>query len=580
MIDGAIDSASRARRAWGVTVLFVALTIFLTYPLAFRAGTTVVGADPDTELFMWTLSWDTHALTHQPLAIFDANIFYPYARTLAYSENLIGSALVAAPVLWVTGNPVLALNLVTLLSVVLCGVGAYVLARRVGVGCAGALVAGVVFAFAPARFFRISQLHLTTVQWIPFALASLHAYLDRGRARDLRWAVAWFTLQAITSGHGAVFLLVATLALLAYRVALGEPLRLKARFHDLGAAGALLLAPAVLVLLPYRHVQVEMGLRRGPENWAPTTESFLASPTHVQTMILSLVPEWRVNELASAILFPGFLPILLAVLAFICRPRKTALQHPEGTLPGDRRGTLRSRATALRRDPTTFYAVLTLSAALLASGPPLGLWPFVYWLPGLNFIRVPSRFMILAVLGLAVLAGFGFDRVRKSIAPKRHRLVAVIAVTLLVVEFTAIPFGVVPYEVKRPAVDRWLNGQPKPFSIAEVPVMPNERYQTAYMLHSLAHWQRTVHGYSGMRPRLHDLLYKRLARFPDEESLTSLAELHVTYIVVHIAEYQPDEWPAIEDRIKRYPTWLTLEYQDREARVYALRQRPTDARKP
>jgi hypothetical protein len=41
-------------------------------------------------------------------------------------------------------------------------------------------------------------------------------------------------------------------------------------------------------------------------------------------------------------------------------------------------------------------------------GPPLGIWPLVYWLPGLNFIRVPSRFTILALLGLAVLAAFGF----------------------------------------------------------------------------------------------------------------------------------------------------------------------------
>jgi len=569
MIDGAIESASRAHRAWRVAVLFVALTIVLTHPLAFRAGSTVIGADPDTELFMWTLVWDTHALTHRPLAIFDANIFYPYARTLAYSENLIGSGLLAAPVLWVTGNPVLALNLVTLLSIVLCGAGAYVLARRVGVGYAGALVAGLVFAFSPARFFRISQLHLTTVQWMPFALASLHAYLDGGRARDLRWAVAFFTLQALTSGHGAVFLLVATLALLAYRAALGQPLALKSRVRDLGVTGALLLAPAVLVILPYRHVQVEMGLRRGLENWAPTAESFLASPTHVQTFLLSLVPGWRVNEHASAILFPGFLPILLAVLAFAHRPRKVSAPAAR---PRALRDTLQPWASALRQDPAVFYALLTLGAVLLAAGPPLGLWPFVYWLPGMNFIRVPSRFMILAVLGLAVLAGVGFDRTMKSIAPQRHRLLVLITMALLVVEFTAIPFGVVPYQVKRPAVDRWLDGQPKPFSIAEVPVLPNERYQTAYMLHSMAHWQRTVHGYSGMRPPLHDLLYTQLTRFPDVDSLKSLAELHVTYIVVHIDEYPPGEWPAIEARIGQYETWLALVYQSRDARVYSLRR--------
>ena len=114
---------------------------------------------------------------HQPFAIFDANMYFPQAHTLAYSENLIGSAMFAAPVVWLTGNLALGLNVVALLSVVLCGTGTYVLARRLGVRPAFAIIAGLVFAFSPPRFFRLGQAHLTVVQWIPFGLAFLHAYL-------------------------------------------------------------------------------------------------------------------------------------------------------------------------------------------------------------------------------------------------------------------------------------------------------------------------------------------------------------------------------------------------------------------
>ena len=58
------------------------------------------------------------SLTHYPgtggpLVDFDANTFYPEHRTLAYQENLIGSAFFAAPVLWLTSNPVLAANFVS-----------------------------------------------------------------------------------------------------------------------------------------------------------------------------------------------------------------------------------------------------------------------------------------------------------------------------------------------------------------------------------------------------------------------------------------------------------------------------------
>ena len=100
-------------------------------PFSLAPGSLVLADLPDTHLFIWTLAWDAHAFLHQPLSIFDANIYYPYANTLAYSENLIGSAFFAAPIIWLTGDLVLAMNLTALLTCVLCGVGAYLLARQV-----------------------------------------------------------------------------------------------------------------------------------------------------------------------------------------------------------------------------------------------------------------------------------------------------------------------------------------------------------------------------------------------------------------------------------------------------------------
>ncbi len=224
-------------------------------------------------------AWDVHAFVHQPLSIFDANIFYPNRNSLAYSENLIGSAFFAAPVLWLAGNPVLAVNVVSLLSCVLCGLGAYVLSRRVGLSAAAAMLTGLVFAFSLPRFLRFSQLHLTAVQWIPFALASFHAYLDDGRKRDLRMAIAFFTLQVLTSGHGGVFASVAILVVLAYRIALGEPILLARRVRDVGVVGALLLAPVALFAIPYRINQVEIGLRRVLDTSSTPIQNVFASPT-------------------------------------------------------------------------------------------------------------------------------------------------------------------------------------------------------------------------------------------------------------------------------------------------------------
>jgi hypothetical protein len=641
-----------SRESWKVLLAFVALTIVLTYPLSLHPSDRVLAVAPDTDLFIWTLAWDAHALVSQPLALFDANIYYPQARTLAYSENLLGGAIFSAPVWWLTGNPVLAMNVTALASCVLCGVGAWLLARRIGLSAGSAFVAGVVFAFTPPRFFRLSQLHLTMIQWLPFTLAFLHSYLDTGRRRDLRLAAMFFSLQALSSGHGAVFTALAGSALVIYRVVLGERIDLRRRVEDLGVAGVVLLLPAVLVMLPYLVVQREMQLRRSLEDastWAVSAVSFLASPTHVHEFILSRFTSRRINDEAWAFLFPGYLPLLLSLAAFVPLRRVAQSARPfygsawtraafaleaiavaslavlayVGAIGPIRfrigdwtllsvRGEARAAAVLalavagraalrplapfglaarldrwrhrtrswreLRRcDAGVFYGLLAIGTLWLSASPPIGLWPVVYWLPGFNFIRVASRFTLLGVLCLAVLTAFGVERLAARLSPRRRIMVTVILCALLLVEFADMPLGTSAYRVEPPAADVWLDGRQKPFSVVELPVPTaaeggEERRQTAYMLHSMAHWQKTVHGYSGLRPTLHYELFRQLRLFPDEASIARLTALGVDYAVVHMDLYAPGEWAAVEARLRQFENVLRLVYSSDTARVYAINQ--------
>ena len=90
------------------------------------------------------------------------------------------------------------------------------------------------------------------------------------------------------------------------------------------------------------------------------------------------------------------------------------------------------------------------------------------------------------------------------------------------------------------------------------------------MLHSTAHWQKTVHGYSGFRPPLHIELYWQLRLFPDLESLQALARLGVTYVVVHTDLYPREDWPLIDAKLTQFSNWLKLEHQEEGGRVYSL----------
>ncbi len=640
------------RRFALIALLYLALTLILTYPLPRHLTTRMLAAGADPQFWLWTLAWDTHAFTHQPWAIFDANIFYPGHHTLAYSENLIGSALLAAPVIWLSHNPVLAYNLVELASIFLSAIGAYVLARRAGLRQSSAVLAGIVFAFTPARFLRITQFHLTTVQWVPFGLAFLYSYLHGGRKTDLRLFVLFFSLQAITSGHGTVFLVLGSAVLIGYRLWQGEPIALGRRVADLGVPGLLILVPAALTFLAYQAAKNEApALARTLDDYGMSTASYFASPSHVQKLILSHAPAWMTTPEADAYLFQGYLPILLALVALAWRGDDPAGQRPDPAHRWWRRAGLLLEVAALvfvaagiaavwfgparfkigdlirvstrhpgriwlfaaiamgcrlaiasrapidlgvrarrfasgivrwwrarRHDAATPFAIITVISAWLTLGPPFGLWRWVYWLPAFSFLRVPSRFVILELLGLAILSGFGFERMTRRLAPGRRVFAAVIVGVLMIGEFAAMPLDTEAFSLEPPPIDRWLDQQSKPFVVAEVP-MPNTTspavvaiFNTRYMLHSTAHWQKTVHGFSGVEPPFDTRLYLQMSRFPDDESVRGLADLGVTYIVMHTEAYRGNDLAEVDARLPRYANWLTLVHVEGTGRVYRLRK--------
>ncbi len=415
------DSETTAAASWRelawVGALFVLLTSLMTAPLSLAPATKALALSADTRLFLWTISWDVHALLHRPLSIFDANIFYPEPRTLAYSEHLLGSAVLGAPALLATGNPVLALNLIVLLSCVLSGLGAYFLARQLGVSVPSALAAGVVFAFGGPRFVRLAQVHLATVQYVPFALAFCHRYVQGRRRRDLLAALAFFTLQALTSGHGGLFLALALLALVVYSAAVGTLPPVLRLLRDAGLTGALLLGANALLLVPYLRAQHDVGLHRtlgAVYDWAPNAASFLAAPSHVQALLLALVPGLleRVDH-ASAYLFPGWIALVLAVLSLgRRRPLVEAplLQRSGGAAGGEAAAPGRPSAGRLpvwlKVLDTTIVAVAAITLAIHVAGG-------IDWTIGGLHLTARSAGRALLVLALLVLLRLALARVAR-----------------------------------------------------------------------------------------------------------------------------------------------------------------------
>src|SRR3972149_4991126 len=74
--------------------LYFLVAIIATYPLILRATDHVFGTGTPM-LNIWAMAWVNHQLPLDPWHLFDGNVFYPYSRTLAFSEHLFVPALMA-----------------------------------------------------------------------------------------------------------------------------------------------------------------------------------------------------------------------------------------------------------------------------------------------------------------------------------------------------------------------------------------------------------------------------------------------------------------------------------------------------
>src|SRR5262249_30231434 len=94
--DGGADRAARPPHGVkffaATLVLFTALTAVMTWPQALHMHDGVHD-DGDPLLNAWALAWVAHQLPRAPAHLFDANIFYPERRALAFSETLIAPAV-------------------------------------------------------------------------------------------------------------------------------------------------------------------------------------------------------------------------------------------------------------------------------------------------------------------------------------------------------------------------------------------------------------------------------------------------------------------------------------------------------
>jgi hypothetical protein len=320
--------------AWRATGLYLLATLAMSWPLALQIDRAPAGDLGDPLLNAWILAWGSEhftALLGGDLGAFsqwwNANIFHPSPLALAYSEHLAPQVLMGLPIWWLTRNVLLVYNVLYLASMVLSGLGMFLLVRELTGRPRAALVAGLFFAFVPYRIAQTAHLQVLWSQWMPFVLYALRCYFERGRRRALVGALSALVAQQLSCGYYLVYFSPFVALYVIWEITA------RRRWHDWRllatmAAGAILdLAIVWPFVSPYLQLR-ELGFQPRPlrevARFSADTTAYFAvhEGNRVWGSVLRSLPRPE-NEL-----FGGLIPLVMAALglAAIARARWTATE--------------------------------------------------------------------------------------------------------------------------------------------------------------------------------------------------------------------------------------------------------------
>src|SRR3954453_2488833 len=517
---------------------------------------TVAGNLGDPLYFAWQLAWVAHAVTTDPGSLWTTNAFSRAPDNLAYTDTILGYLpvdLLTGAADGGQGAALAALNIAGFAAAVLALCGGYALARALGAGPAGSLVAAAGFGLAPWRVEQVIHLNVVSTGGIAFALALLcfgHGWSlrdgwqpDRLRpwAVAAGWAVAcWQITVGFATGIAFGYVLGGICLLWAAGwLRAGRP-RLPRALLVADGAGALAFGVVTLLLVrPYlRVLAVNPGARRSEAmlglfspppsglNLTSATAWFWGDRQAADRAKLFWPPEMIVS--------PGHVLAVLAVLGLVVS------------------------VWPLRR--RLLLGLATLVATLLTLGtqaPGGGEWGYLLlyrYLPGWDALRTPGRLVLWVTMGLALLAAGFVGRLaelllRHAADPELRPIGGLRAAAGVLV--LAVPTLLV-------AADDW--GGPLHWPVARAPLavravpapvmfLPTDLVGDYHlMLWSTDGWPTLANGSSGFDPPWQARLREAVKGFPDARSVAALRARGVRTVVLVRSRAAGSPWKGAADK--------------------------------
>ena len=506
-----------------VFCIYVLLTIVLTYPWIAKFTTHKLGDDIDGSMLVWNIWWVEKALTSaRDSLLFSDYIFYPIGTSLTFHTLTLLNGIIAFPFLLITNNILLIFNILTFFTFVLSGFGTYLLVDYLVKNKFAAFFSGIVFAFCPSHFVKVSFINYLSTQWLPFYILFLIKSLEEEKSKYLNIFLAslFLLFNSLICEIYGLFAALFTFAYLSYYLIVKKDYELrKSGFIRCFAIFSLFL----LFFSPILYSMAKFLLENGERVLFTTMENArFESVDLLAYFIPSLLHPFFGNFFSDltknftgifqeVTVFPGYVVIFLTLYCVLKIKREAIIK---------------------------FWVLCLLVSVLLSLGPFLHIYvierflPFrisipmpyliTFYTPFLSAVRIPARYGVIAMLFFAILSGYGF-KILFSKIKKNYILWQWVVVILILFEYLTIPFPLIS-EMKIPSIYERIKDTPGDFSILHIPLgwraKENLGYNfTRFQYYQTFHEKRILDG-SLARIAKEDVAY--FERIPIIKSIISL----------------------------------------------------------
>lgn len=558
-------------------LFFCVLSFIFTYPLILKMRTAIYGTFFNTDIRgeVWILWWYKYAFIHRLNYLFCPLVSAPFGHDLSHSL-IFWIPLSVSRWSSIMLNPVLFLNIATILSLILCGFFTYLFVDRLTKNNIAALLAGVIFTFSPYHLNKVMEFSFYFVgNWIILFILTLFALKERLSLKNIIFCSLAYSLALSFNAYYGFFCLVFFIGLLLFSFfyqwklcEIKKKIFSGSRFMGgicLAFIGAGLINSPSLVRMAKdiffnqsASQKATLGFVRSfdyliaqsarPLNYLLPASSHPVFGAFTKSMFGSL---FYGRGSIEQTLYLGWVPLILAFIAFRQWKHKRlhADQYPQYLSSGE-----------------NFYIGFFIFSACLAflfSLPPIvDLGLFKLYLPSyftykiLPMFRAYARFGMIVSLCVSILAGYGTKFILEKIKTKRVQgFFSAFVLLSIMFEFTNMPPLRVADLTKLPEVYAWLREQPGDLIIAEYPMInqsPGEAWTNYdYLYYQTRHEKRLVNGASVGTKAFE--IKKKILKVEDKTTPGILKTLGTKYVILHTDLYRKGESSDIVEIIGEVP---------------------------